>query len=72
MSTQATLQVGDRVRLLRDDRPGVMAPEPLYVGRVGIVTGVHYCHRSVAPYYSIRLDERLTDVCDRECLEVVC
>ena len=72
MSTQATLQVGDRVRLLRDDRPGVMAPEPLYVGRIGIVTVVHSGYNVGKPYYSIRLGERLTDVCDRECLEVVC
>lgn len=62
------VKVGDRVVLLRDDRPGIMAPSPQNVGKVGIVE-LSIEDRG-ASYYLVDLGNG-HDYADRLCLEVL-
>ena len=62
------VKVGDRVSLLRDDRPGIMAPSPQNVGKVGIVERV--VRDRGASYYLVDLGNG-HDYVDRLCLEVL-
>lgn len=65
------VKVGDRVLLLRDDRPGVMAPESECVGKVGTVTHVTPpTARWPQELYRVDLGWRW-DTCEAQCLEVL-
>lgn len=69
MSAQATLQVGDRVRLLRDDRPGVCGAYYRNVGKSATV--LHELQNLLPGCYVVECDDGLRDLIEPQTVEVI-